>query len=187
VTRSSWFANPSNVLHVPQATKNLVSIHHLATDNNFFLEFHPYSFLVKDQAMRKLLLKGRCHRGLYPLPSSFARQVFGVSRPSFHKWHSHLGHPTMVIVQKVISLFNLPCHNESNKESVCDVCQQAKSHQLPYSKPSSLSSHPLELIHSYVWSPAPKSVHRFKYYVSFVDDFSKFTCIYLIKHKYEVF
>jgi hypothetical protein len=70
---------------------------------------------------------------------------------------------------------------------VNDVCQQAKSHQLPYPKSSSFLSHPLELIYSDVWGPAPESVGRFKYYVSFIDDFSKFTWIYLLKHKSEVF
>jgi hypothetical protein len=108
--------------------KNIVSVHRFAADNNVFLEFHPYFFFIKDRATSKLLLKGRCHTGLYPLAASFAKQVFGVSRPSFQKWHSHLGHPATAIVNKVISLFNLPCHSESNKELVCDACQQAKSH-----------------------------------------------------------
>jgi hypothetical protein len=84
-------------------------------------------------------------------------------------------------------MFNLSCHSESNKELVCDACQQAKSHQLPYSKSSNVSRYPLELIHSDVWGPAPESVGWFKYYVSFVDEFNKFTWIYLIKHKSEVF
>jgi hypothetical protein len=37
-----------NVLHVPHATKNLVSIHRLAKDNIVFIEFHPWYFYVKD-------------------------------------------------------------------------------------------------------------------------------------------
>jgi hypothetical protein len=92
------------ILHVPQDTKNLVSVHRFVVDNNIFLEYHPYFFLIKDRATRKLLLKGKCHKGLYPLPSSFTRQVFGVSRQSFHRWHNRLGHPAAPIVQKVISL-----------------------------------------------------------------------------------
>ena len=35
--------------------------------------------------------------------------------------------------------------------------------------------------------PGSQSVGRKQYYVSFVDDFSKFTWIYLLKHKSEVF
>jgi len=45
----------------------------------------------------------------------------------------------------------------------------------------------LELVYSDVWGPAPSSVGGKKYYVSFIDDYSKFTWIYLLKYKYEVF
>jgi len=63
----------------------------------------------------------------------------------------------------------------------------AKSHQLPYQKSSSQSSFPLQLVFSDVWGPACDSFGRNKFYVSFIDDYSKFTWIYLLKHKSEVF
>jgi hypothetical protein len=31
-----------NVLHVPQATRNLASVHRLTSDNDVFLELHPH-------------------------------------------------------------------------------------------------------------------------------------------------
>jgi histone deacetylase 1/2 len=37
-----------------------------------------------------------------------------------------------------------------------------------------------------VWGPATQSVGGFKYYVSFIDAFSKFTWIYLLRAKSEV-
>jgi hypothetical protein len=70
---------------------------------------------------------------------------------------------------------------------MCDACQRGKMHQLPYPKSSSVSKFPLEPIFSDVWGSAPELVGRFKYYASFIDDFSKFMWIYLIKKKYEVF
>jgi histone deacetylase 1/2 len=70
---------------------------------------------------------------------------------------------------------------------VCDACQQGKSHQLPYLVSSGVSKYPLELVFSNVWGHVPESVGRKKYYVSFIDDFSKFTWIYLLKFKSEVF
>lgn len=50
-----------------------------------------------------------------------------------------------------------------------------------------MSSHPLELVFSDVWGPAPDFVGNKKYYVSFIDDYSKFTSVYFLKHKSEVF
>jgi hypothetical protein len=90
----------------------------------------------------------------------------------------------MVVVSRIVKDNMLPCSSlEFSKESVCDVCQQGKSHQLPFPKSVSVSQAPLELIHSDVWGPAPISIGRKSYYVSFVDDFSKHVWIYLIRHK----
>jgi hypothetical protein len=38
----------NNVLHVPDATKNLISIHKFTLDNDMLIEFHPFYFLIKD-------------------------------------------------------------------------------------------------------------------------------------------
>jgi hypothetical protein len=58
---------------------------------------------------------------------------------------------------------------------MCGACQQAKSHQLLYPISTSVSTQPLELVFCDVWVPDIDSVGRYKYYVSFIDDFSKFT------------
>jgi hypothetical protein len=48
-------------------------------------------------------------------------------------------------------------------------------------------SSPLELIYSDVLGPARSTVHAERYYVSFVDAYSRFTWVYLLKYKYDVF
>jgi hypothetical protein len=58
--------------------------------------------------------------------------------------------------------------------------------KLPYPKSFSTSKSHLELIFSDVWGPACVSIVSNKYYVSFINDFSKFTWIYLLKHKSDV-
>jgi histone deacetylase 1/2 len=188
VPTSSRNIHLNDVLHVLDAAKNLVSVHHLTRDNFVFLEFHPDYFLVKDQTTKNTILKGRCRKGLYPLPPSRPiKQAFGAVKPLFARWHSRLGHPSSPIVSRMVSSHKLPCSFESNKESVCDACQKAKSHQLPYPKSTSTSSYPLELVYSDVWGHAPDSVGGKRYYVSFIDDYSKFTWIYLLKFKSEGF
>jgi hypothetical protein len=61
-----------NVLHVPHASKNLLSVHRFTYDNGVFIEFHPFFFLIKDQVTRRIIHRGRCVGGLYPLISSLA-------------------------------------------------------------------------------------------------------------------
>jgi hypothetical protein len=122
-----------------------------------------------------------------PAPPHSFKFSFGVNKPSLTRWHDRLAHPSFQIVQRVLRDFNLPCQFVMNKDSICGPCQQAKSHQQPYPKSTSTSSYPLEFIFSDVWGSTPESVGRYKYYASFVDDYSKFTWIYLLKFKSEVF
>jgi histone deacetylase 1/2 len=99
--------------------------------------------------------------------SSTPKQVYVVTKPTVERWHSRLGHPSSLVVQQVLNIFCLPYSKSSSIETVCDSCQKAKSHQLAY--------------------PVSTSVGRHNYYVSFIDDYSKFTWIYLIKKKSDVF
>jgi hypothetical protein len=57
----------NQILHVPRAHKQLVSIHRFNLDNHTFIELHPYFFLIKDQVTNRVLLCGPCKGGFYPL------------------------------------------------------------------------------------------------------------------------
>jgi hypothetical protein len=176
----------NNVLHVPEISKHLLSVHKLSRDNNIFFEFHPWYFLIKDRATRSLLLEGKCESGLYPLKPSdaeFIKQAFVSYSARPDQWHARFGHPSSQVVRSVLRLNNLPCLKESSASSVCNACQLAKSHQLPYNNSIHRSTAPLELIFSDVWGLAPPSVGGYKYYISFIDDFSKFIWIYLMNDR----
>jgi hypothetical protein len=140
----------TNVLHVPTAHKNLISVHRFTLGNDTFIEFHPFFFLIKDRQTKKVLLHKPCKGGLYPLPPStsrFCNLVFNAIKISIDRWHNRLGHPSQDIVHCVIGKNKLPCATFDNSiQSVCDACTCAKAHQLPYSVSSSRSSAPLELI-----------------------------------------
>ena len=86
------------------------------------------------------------------------------------RWNQRLGLPSSVIVKQVVNKGNLLLSDSQVSESVCEACQCAKSHQLPYPKSTSVSHAPLELVFSDVWGHARDSFGRKKYYVSFIDD-----------------
>jgi histone deacetylase 1/2 len=175
-----------NILHVPSVTRNLLSVKKFTYDNNVFFEFHPWYFLVKDRDSREVLLRGGCRGGLYNLDVSSVKQVFSSIKVSRAQWHSRLGHLATPVVQHI-----LHCHEllsvSVNKVLVCDACQQGKSHQLPFSLSTRVTTAPLEIIYSDVWGPAQTSVSGHQFYVSFVDAYSRFTWLYLLKHKSDVF
>jgi hypothetical protein len=118
--------------------------------------------------------------------SKFQRLVFHAIKIPVDRWHCRLGQPSRDIIRRVVSKNNLPCANfVPSSSSVCDACACAKAHQLPYSLSSSTSSAPSQLIHSDVWGHAIESFGRKWYYISFINDHSKITWIYLLRHKSE--
>ncbi|KAL3819930.1 hypothetical protein ACJIZ3_005835 [Penstemon smallii] len=184
-TNSSTFVL-NQVLVVPEIQKNLISVQQFCIDNNVYFEFHAHFFLVKDY-LGKVLHKGHINDGLYSFATSTRLpQTHSSIRVSFRNWHRRLGHASSPVVHKVLSTFNFPV--EKNKlHTVCPDCQMAKSHNLPFKLSTFVSSKPLDLIFTDVWGPAyVTSTNGAKYYVSFQDDFSKFTWLFPIKLKSDV-
>jgi hypothetical protein len=181
----------NNVLLVPSTHKSLISIHRFTLANDTFIEFHTYFFLIKDRKMRKVLPPRLCKGGLYPLPpstSKFQKLMFNAIKIFFDRWHNHLGHPSHNIIRCVVSKNKLPCATfDTSSSSICDACACAKAHQLPYQVSSNVSYAPLQLIFLNLWGPAIESFGHKKYYVSFIDNCSKFSWIYLLDKKSDVF
>jgi hypothetical protein len=176
-----------NILHVPGLSKHLLSMQKLAHDNHAFVELHPSFFYVKDQTTRRVLLHGRSRNRLYPVscPTSSSSAsscpvAYSSVTVSGDLWHSRLGHPSSSVVESIIRPNKLACA-PSYVSAVCDSCQCAKVHQVSFSHSTHVTSSPLELVHFDVWGAAITSVGGFKFYVSFLDDFSRFTWIYLLK------
>ncbi|KAI5324020.1 hypothetical protein L3X38_033093 [Prunus dulcis] len=75
-----------------------------------------------------------------------------------------------------------------DSDFTCDTCILAKSHSVPYPLSTNKCTTPFTLIHSDVWGPshitAPSSV---RWFVTFIDDCTRMTWLYLLKNKNEVF
>ena len=70
--------------------------------------------------------------------------------------------------------------------NACDVCPLAKQHRLPFHVSSISSNKPFVLIHCDIWGPFKvASTSRAKYFLTIVDDYSRFTWIFLMQHKNE--
>jgi hypothetical protein len=139
---------------------------------------------VKDLHTRRLLLRGPSRDGLYiwPSPSTSSPSPSAClgERVSVDSWHRRLGHPALKIVRNVLSKHCLPV--SSNKPSqVCPACQQGKMHRLHFGSSPSVSTALLSLLFIDVWGPAPiLSKNNKRYYLCFVDDFSRYSWLFSI-------
>lgn len=71
---------------------------------------------------------------------------------------------------------------------MCEACQVGKTCKLPFSSLVFRSSRVLERIYCDVWGPAPVvSVQGFRFYVVFIDNYSRFCWFYPLKSKSDVF
>ena len=97
--------------------------------------------------------------------------------------HRRLGHPSLSLWKKLYPRFS------SLSSLNCESCQYAKLHQVHLShRVNKRVSAPFELVHSEVWGPCPVlSPTGFKYFVTFVNDFSCITWLYLMKSHSEFF
>lgn len=139
--------------------------------------------------MRSTPLQVTCTNGLYIIPLkrvSPSPQAFIGIRTTADLWHARLGHPSSQTTLHLLHSKNLPC--STNKLTSCNNCYLAKAHKLSFSSStSSSSSFPLQLVHSDIWGPCPvTSTNGFRYYVTFIDDFSRFTWLYFMRNKSDV-
>jgi hypothetical protein len=70
---------------------------------------------------------------------------------------------------------------------MCDSCQLGKSKKQPFTSSTRQTSCPLHLIHTDVWTSPITSNSGFKYYVIFIDDHSRYTWLYPLHTKSEVY
>ncbi|PKU61899.1 Retrovirus-related Pol polyprotein from transposon TNT 1-94 [Dendrobium catenatum] len=173
-----------NLLHVPSLTHNLLSVSKLTTDNSVSITFDANGFTIKDLQDHRPLLHGRLHNGLYQikLSSDTRHTALTATKPFGHSWHSRLGHPNHSILSILANRFT---EISSIPSSFCCIsCNSAKSHKIVFNKNVSITTSPFELIHTDVWGPAPHcSLDGHRYYVVFIDDYTRYSWIYLMYTK----
>lgn len=181
----------NNILYVPNLHKNLISVYRLCNANRVSVEFFPAHFQVKDLSTGVRLLQGRARDELYEWPvesKPTTTSLFASPTPktTLISWHSRLGHPTLPTLKTLVSQFSLPVSLSSQKQIPCSHCLINKSHKLPFHSNTIVSTQPLEYVYTDVWSSPIVSIDNFKYYLIFVDHFTRYTWLYPLKFKSQV-
>ena len=182
----------SNVLHVPNITKNLIS-GPILSNKGFKLVFESDKFVITKGGV--YVGKGYLDQGLFKLSVVTDDNVInnnnaGTSTASVYMidpsflWHSRLGHVNFRSLQRMINLGMLPkC--TMDKITKCEICVESKytSHS---HKSVEKSNEILGLIHTDLCDfKATPSRGGKNYYITFIDDCSKFCYVYLINTKDE--
>lgn len=107
----------------------------------------------------------------------------------WHRRYGHLRERNLSCLIKNGLVKGLDGSSSSDKSTmVCEPCVAAKQTRNPFTlQDERRSSRVLELVHSDVCGPVtPTGWNDHKYFVTFIDDWSRFTVVYLIHSKDEV-
>jgi hypothetical protein len=180
----------TNCLIVPSLSHKLLSMSQVTTALNCVVLMYSMFCLLQDILTKEIIGRGTKRGGLYYVDDFNMGRAHHMHHPVDNKgrqiwlWHRRLGHPSFGYMKHLfpdlfsnISLFDLKC----------ETCILAKSHRNTYPLSMNKSSVPFALIHSDVWGPSPTStISGIRWFVIFIDDCTRMTWLYLLRHKTEV-
>jgi len=174
----------TNVFYVPEVRKNLVS-GSLLNKFGFRLVFEADKFVLSKGGM--FMGKGYACEGMFKLNVLAISNKNVVSayivESSLFLWHHRLGHINFRKLYDMVNLELFPFFNKS--EEKCNTCMKTKITRNPFPKVER-NSKLLELIHFDICDMhSTPSIGGKKYFITFIDDYSKFCYVYLLHSKDE--
>lgn len=178
----------SHVLYSPHLGGNLVSAGKLY-DNGYDIEWRRTQALVKDSSGAVVLTFHRSPTGsrLWQIQvrSSPDASYFVASNADL--WHQRLGHLHPAAVIRTLRAQGLPAVSLGDF-SQCDGCNMGKATRSPSTRPLTRSTRILACVHSDLVGPiSPSSLGGKKYFMTFIDDCTRYNCVYFLKSKDEAF
>ena len=179
-----------NVLYIPTFTFNLISISKLVSSTNCALIFSSTSCMLQDASNRMKIGIVEERHGLYHLiPDQTDKAICSTIFPPtcniipIDLWHFRMGHLATGRLQCMKPHYPIL---QNDKNFVCNTCHYAKHKKLPFFSSISHASHIFDLLHMDIWGPCSKpSMHDHKYFLTIVDDHSRFTWVHLMHTKAE--
>jgi hypothetical protein len=181
----------SSVLYVPSFPVNLISISAFIDYMDCHVSLDHENCLIQERRTGKKLWIGvRCD-GLWYLDRSGTSEdaYFALTTTANEEeakailLHCQLGHPSFELMSKS---FPGEFSKVDKCKLTCDACEYGTHTRTSYASKGLRSVLPFILIHSDVWTSPVVSVSGMKYFVTFIDCYSRMTWIYLMKHKSEV-
>jgi len=177
-----------NTYLIPKLNFNLISVGQLC-DLGYEIIFSSFGCRVQDPRTGQLIGIGRKIGRLYELTElhiPHESNICAAYRHSpFELWHRRLAHSSIGKSRPLVSQGYLGF--VTNESFDCTACQTAKQSALSFNKSTSISVSPFNLVHSDIWGPAPTpTMGGSRYFVLFIDDYSRFTWIYMMKNRQEL-
>lgn len=178
------------VLYIPNLAANLLSVSTMVK-NGCKLNFRNKCCDIYDQN-NKFLCSAMLVNNLYQLNTH--REVFSNLTCSSYPndlvlWHRRMGHLNFSDVSKLPECTEgvNPFSDKSKGPITCTTCLEGKQSRLPFNNIGSRAMQPLQLIHTDLCGPMEQlSLGGMKYFITFIDDFTKRVHVYFLKDKLSI-
>jgi transposase InsO family protein len=185
----------SNVLHVPQLRNNLLAVLYLTRRSSFDVHINathmsfsrsngPPLFVAPINEHNAAFLDGVTEAITeYASPATTVPLDLAL-------WHRRLAHHNLTDVKALIErklVTGMQLDVKTAPDPLCEPCLAGKMHANPFPSSSSHASRPLELVHSDVHAVPYPTFSGYRYWVTFIDDYSRYRFVLPIRAKSDVF
>ena len=179
----------SKVLYVPDLGYHLLSVKELCKLGSL-IEFSGEQVWIQNKESRQLVSEGYEEHGVYKLQDSRAMAHYLPASSISDLWHARYGHLNFDYLRhtfRQLSVKGMP--DIEVQKRTCSSCLQGKQHREPFPKKASRrATQQLELVHMDLCGPMQNtSLGGSEYFMLIIDDFSRLTWVFFLKHKSEAF
>ena len=106
-------------------------------------------------------------------------------------WHRRLAHFHLTGIRELSSsdlVTGIKLNSSQQADPICEPCLSGKLNAAPFPPSQNCAPKPLRLVHSDVHGPLPvRTSSGYRYWVTFIDDATRFRSVVLLKAKSETF
>jgi hypothetical protein len=180
----------TQVLHVPKMKNSLISVSKFISEG-FKVEFYKDGCNVND-ARRVVMAQARRDKNSYLLNVNVRKDTTHIGNSLEEGailWHERLGHLNMASLKELDAMVDGMNLKEVSLHRICEGCVKCKHQRTSFPKDrATRASQLLEIVHTNVCGPMRTTSHgEAPYFLTFVDNFSRKTHVYLLKAKGKAF
>ena len=185
-----------NVLYIPVFRKNLISVDGLSDQNLktvFYRNQNRNYASVYNSKNNRICTTYSNNSKTYNIWTSKRKIEFNKEKSSdatcnsltqdendnLYMWHRRLGHYNLGPLRSKLSKIDIKCR--------CKICAKSKLKNFPHHPCENKTTEPFELIHMDTVTIKNESLYGNKYFISILDDYTRYGWVLFIKSKDEVF
>lgn len=181
----------NDVLYTKEATHNLLSVKRF-TEDKIQLLFHNDGATIYEnfKPITTIKYSGQLIHLQFNWENIYEAYLAKVDLNSLHNRIGHMSVGNVMELRKNNMILDGEILDKITKSKIsCEPCILAKQTRTPFNKNKDKSHiiRPLQVVHSDICTMPVTSNLQHKYFATFIDQYTHYTCVYLLKEKSELF